>query len=55
MGTIRLAAHLVIAGMPSGPGVESTFISDIASVILSSITAESGRRFERRGALNHKR
>ena len=50
MGTLRLAALLVIAGMPPGPGVESRFISDIASVILSSIKADSGRHFERRGS-----
>ena len=45
--------------MPSGPGVESRFISDIASVLLSSISTSSvsqltvGGTLKEGGALNH--
>ena len=53
MGTLRLVAHLLrrIAGMPSGPGAESSFISDIASVISSSVSTSSVSQLTRGGTL----
>ena len=56
IGTHRLVAHLLrrMAGMPSGPGAESSFISDIASTYLVrcehgfSVATDEGRHLESR-------
>ena len=53
IGTHRLVAHLLrrMAGMPSGPGAESSFISDIASTILSGVSTGSVSLLMRGGTL----
>ena len=54
IGTLKLVAHLFrsIAGIPSGPAAESSFISEIASKMWSCVSFSSVSLLLRGGSVN---